>query len=76
MPRQARSRALVEAVLESAARVLVERGYAGTNTNLVAERAGVNIGSLCLPAYSPDLNLIEKMGRYSDVGIIRVIPKK
>jgi AcrR family transcriptional regulator len=46
MPRQARSRALVEAVLESTARVLVERGYAGTNTNLVAERAGVSIGSL------------------------------
>jgi AcrR family transcriptional regulator len=46
MPRQARSRALVEAILEAAARVLVERGYAGTNTNLVAERAGVSIGSL------------------------------
>ncbi|MDR0439657.1 MAG: TetR/AcrR family transcriptional regulator [Candidatus Accumulibacter sp.] len=46
MPRQARSRALVEAILESAARVLVERGYAGMNTNLVAERAGVSIGSL------------------------------
>jgi AcrR family transcriptional regulator len=46
MPRQARSRALVEAVLESTARVLVECGYAGTNTNLVAERAGVSIGSL------------------------------
>ena len=46
MPRQARSKALVEAILESAARVLVERGYAGTNTNLVAERAGVSIGSL------------------------------
>jgi AcrR family transcriptional regulator len=46
MPRQARSRALVEAVLEATARVLVERGYAGMNTNLVAERAGVSIGSL------------------------------
>jgi AcrR family transcriptional regulator len=46
MPRQARSRALVEAILESTARVLVERGYADTNTNLVAERAGVSIGSL------------------------------
>jgi AcrR family transcriptional regulator len=46
MPRQTRSRALVEAILESTARVLVERGYAGTNTNLVAERAGVSVGSL------------------------------
>lgn len=46
MPRQARSRALVEAILEATARVLSERGYAGTSTNLVAERAGVSIGSV------------------------------
>jgi len=46
IPRQARSRALVEAILEATARVLTERGYAGTNTNLVAERAGVSVGSV------------------------------
>ena len=46
VPRQARSRALVEAILEATARVLAERGYAGTNTNLVAERAGVSVGSV------------------------------
>ena len=46
MPRQARSKALVEAILEATARVLAERGYAGTNTNLVAERAGVSVGSV------------------------------
>ena len=45
-PRQARSLATVEAILEAAARVLAERGYAATNTNLVAERAGVSVGSL------------------------------
>lgn len=45
-PRQARSQQMVEAILEAAARVLAERGYAGTNTNLVAERAGVSVGSL------------------------------
>lgn len=45
-PRQARSQAMVEAILEATARVLAERGYAGTNTNLVAERAGVSIGSV------------------------------
>jgi AcrR family transcriptional regulator len=33
---------------------LVERGYAGTNTNLVAERAGVSIGSLY--QYFPNKN--------------------
>ncbi len=46
VPRQARSRALVEAILEATARVLTEQGYAGTNTNLVAERAGVSVGSV------------------------------
>ena len=46
VPRQARSRALVDAILEATARVLTERGYVGTNTNLVAERAGVSVGSV------------------------------
>ncbi|MGE8319563.1 MAG: TetR/AcrR family transcriptional regulator [Comamonas sp.] len=46
IPRQSRSRALVDAILEATARVLSERGYAGTNTNLVAERAGVSVGSV------------------------------
>jgi AcrR family transcriptional regulator len=36
----------VSAILEGAARVLAERGWAGFNTNAVAERAGVSIGSL------------------------------
>lgn len=46
MPRQARSQAMVEAILEATARVLAERGYAGTNTNVVAARAGVSVGSV------------------------------
>lgn len=46
IPRQSRSRALVEAILEATARVLSERGYAGTNTNVVAEVAGVSVGSV------------------------------
>lgn len=45
-PRQARSQATVTAILDAAARVLVERGYAATNTNVVAELAGVSVGSL------------------------------
>ncbi len=45
-PTQARSRATVEAILTAAARVLVERGYAGMTTVAVAERAGVSVGSL------------------------------
>jgi len=45
-PRQTRSREMVEAMIEAAARVLRRHGYARTTTNLVAEVAGVSVGSL------------------------------
>lgn len=45
-PRQQRSRATVETVLEATARVLVRRGFDGLTTNAVAETAGISIGSL------------------------------
>lgn len=45
-PRQRRSKATVDAILEATAQVLVEHGYDKTSTNRVAKRAGVSIGSL------------------------------
>ena len=45
-PRQARSAAMVEAILEAAARILETEGLAAFNTNAIAEKAGVSIGSL------------------------------
>lgn len=45
-PRQERSRETVAAILEAAARVFAERGYAAGTTNHIAARAGVSIGSL------------------------------
>lgn len=45
-PRQVRSRASVQAMVEACARILAERGYAGLTTNAVAEVAGVSIGSV------------------------------
>ncbi|MDC0672715.1 TetR/AcrR family transcriptional regulator [Nannocystis radixulma] len=45
-PRQERSRAMVEAILEATIRVLLARGYDRTTTIAVAERAGVSVGSL------------------------------
>jgi len=45
-PRQDRSRATVEALLEATADILVRDGYAKLNTNRIADRAGVNIASL------------------------------
>ncbi|MFB9241878.1 TetR/AcrR family transcriptional regulator [Massilia antarctica] len=45
-PRQARSQHMVEQILQATARILEERGYAGMNTNAVAARAGVSVGSV------------------------------
>jgi AcrR family transcriptional regulator len=45
-PRQQRSRATVEAILEATARVLVEEGEERATTNRIAAVAGVSIGSL------------------------------
>jgi AcrR family transcriptional regulator len=45
-PRQERSRATVEALLEATTDILIREGYAKLTTNRIAERAGVNIASL------------------------------
>jgi AcrR family transcriptional regulator len=55
-PQQARSRATWEAIVEAAAQVLERDGAAGFNTNAVAERAGVSIGTLY--QYFPDKQAI------------------
>jgi AcrR family transcriptional regulator len=46
IPRQARSLATVEVILDAAALLLVDEGYDQASTNRIAERAGVSIGSL------------------------------
>ncbi|CAN7396939.1 TetR/AcrR family transcriptional regulator [Bosea sp. LjRoot90] len=61
-PRQARSRATVDAVVEAGARILSEQGWGGFTTNKVAEAAGVSIGSLY--QYFPDkLSLVDAIRR-------------
>ena len=45
-PRQDRARATHAAIFEAAAQILETEGEAGFNTNRVAERAGVSIGTL------------------------------
>ena len=45
-PKQDRSRFMVTSILDATARVLVEVGFSKTSTNLVAQRAGVSVGSL------------------------------
>jgi AcrR family transcriptional regulator len=56
LPLQARSKAMVDTILDATARVLVERGYAKTNTNVVAELAGISVGSLY--RYYPNKNAL------------------
>jgi len=63
LPRQARSQATVDALLDATAQVLVERGYARLTTNAVAERAGVSIGSLYQYFPGKDALLIALMRR-------------
>jgi AcrR family transcriptional regulator len=46
IPRQQRAQQSVDVILEAAAQVLEATGEAGFNTNAVAERAGVSIGTL------------------------------
>lgn len=51
-PRQARAKATVEAILKAAAQILEVRGEAGFDTNRIARKAGVSIGTLY--QYFPD----------------------
>jgi AcrR family transcriptional regulator len=43
---QERSKFTVEAIYEAAVQVFTEKGYAGATTDLIADRAGVSIGTL------------------------------
>lgn len=45
-PTQRRAQDTYDALLEATARVLVARGWSGTTTNHIAQRAGVSVGSL------------------------------
>jgi AcrR family transcriptional regulator len=46
LPRQERAQATVEAILRATAHILRTKGWDACNTNAVAKRAGVSIGSL------------------------------
>jgi len=64
-PRQERSKATVDAILEATAQVLVEHGYDKTSTNRVAKRAGVSIGSLYQYFPNKEAMVGELVDRYS-----------
>ncbi len=55
-PRQTRAESTVAVIVEAAARILESSGFEGFNTNAVAEKAGVSIGSLY--QYFPNKNAL------------------
>ena len=78
-PRQDRSRATVEALLEATADILGRDGYAGLTTNRIAERAGVNIASLY--QYFPNKDAIvaelrRRHGAEQRAGLRRVLAER
>lgn len=55
-PRQARARATCDAIFEAAAQILEREGERAFNTNRIAERAGVSVGTIY--QYFPDKEAI------------------
>jgi AcrR family transcriptional regulator len=63
-PLQERSRETVAVILEAAARILEERGLEGYNTNAVAERGGVSVGSVYQYFPNKDALTLALIGRF------------
>jgi AcrR family transcriptional regulator len=72
LPRQRRSAAMVEAIVEAAARLLVERGYEGATTRRIAERAGASVGSLYQYFPSRDALVTAVLERHVDEVLDRI----
>jgi len=66
LPKQERSMATVEAILEATAQVLVEVGFDDTTTNRIAEVAGVSIGTLYQYFSSKESVVLSLIDRYCD----------
>ena len=74
LPKQARSEATVEAVLEAAAQVFEHHGYAAGTTNRIAERAGVSIGSVYQYFPNKDAILVALVHRHIAEGTAALQP--
>lgn len=74
-PQQERSRIAVEAILEATTRILTEEGYDKANTNRIAERAGVSIGSLYQYFPNKESLMTALMVKHSDE-IIELVESK
>ena len=72
-PRQARSRAAVEAIVEAAAQIVERSGPDALTTQAVAERAGVSIGTLY--QYFADKQAILVAAARRELGGDRLAPR-
>jgi AcrR family transcriptional regulator len=74
LPKQARSQATVEAILQAATQVFERHGYAAGTTNRIAERAGVSIGSLYQYFPNKDAILVALVHRHLAEGTAALEP--
>lgn len=79
-PRQVRAQATYDAVLEAAARILETDGLGALNTNAVAARAGISVGSLyqyfpSKEAILSELLLRERQTLCTDLEAVRTASK-
>lgn len=63
---------MVNRILDAAQKVLIERGYDGTTTNLIAKSAGISPGSLYQYFPNKDVIIAAVVGNYTD-HIVRVV---
>ena len=66
VPNQARSQETVSVILEASARILESHGLHAFNTNAIAARAGVSIGSLYQYFPNKDAILLALIGRFEE----------
>jgi AcrR family transcriptional regulator len=66
VPGQARSQETVSIILEASARILESDGLRGFNTNAIAERAGVSVGSLYQYFSNKDAIVLALIGSFEE----------
>ena len=66
VPAQARSQETVTVILEASARILESEGLRGFNTNAIAEKAGVSIGSFYRYFPNKDAIVIALIGSFEE----------
>lgn len=66
VPVQKRSQFTVDQILEAAAHIFARRGYAGSTTNHIADKAGVSIGSLYQYFPNKDAILVALLERHME----------